>query len=383
MKKIVLDERMVNNFKRLSNVIIEQNLFGNKEIQTLTKKFNDSSEEVISKIQLFALYRNTQPFNTVKSVMDLKSIDQLNELIDIWKERTIQTIQKNTSQFIEGEELVFLTEVLNWFIKNANKFDKPFSVGSIEQLDNTLFDIYTEHTKKKVEINKDDKSLYNPNEDDIVFEDNNIVIVSGSTMGKCVIYGKGNTWCISRSDSSNMFQSYRYKDLATIYFVLFKNKKNNDDEKEIVILNYPNSGYSIADKTNKGKRSGGKEHSITWGEVERTFLDLTGKEQYFVASPPTEDEIKYSKIVKEHSNASDFYKFIIDNVKNLYINGSKITPQTFIRDYMSNKTIITNPQFDSLWERRNNKLVEEILLEYLKTGKAISEYQFKRISEDE
>lgn len=383
MNKVTLDERLIRNFQRLNGIILEQNLFGNKEINSLTKKFNDSTDDTINKIQVFALFRNVQPFNTIKDINNIDSLSQLNELIEIWKVRTIQTIQKNTRQFIDGEELYYLDNVLNWFINNASKFNKPFNVSSLQTLDNTLFDVYTENTNKKIDLNKDEKSIYNPDSTDVIYEDENVVIVSGSTMGKCVIYGKGNTWCISRTDASNMFQSYRYIDRATIYFVLLKKRDKGDVEKELVILNYPNSGYGIADKTNKGNRSGGPSVAVKWSQVEQEIPELKGLENKFAKNPPTEDEIKYSSLVRETTSETDFYKFILSNTRNLFVEGTKITPQTFMRDYMNNKGYLQDNQFISLWEKRNNKIVEEIIMEYLKTGKAITEYQFKLISSDE
>lgn len=382
MKKLVLDQRLIDNFKRLNGVVLEQNLFGNKEIQSLTKKFNDVSDETISKLQVFALFRNVQPFNTINDINNLNSLGELNDLIDVWKERTIQTIQKNTRMFIDGEQLTHLNDVLNWFIKNANKFNKPFSTASLQDLDNTLLDIYTEHTKKTIEISKDEKSLHNPESDDIIHEDKNVVVVSGSTMGRCVMYGKGNTWCISRTDTSNMFQSYRYVDQATIYFVLLKTRPEGDVERELVILNYPR-GYGIADKTNKGTRSGSQSDAVKWPVVEKEIPELRGLEGVFESNPPTEDEIKYSRLVRENTDESDFYKFVINNTRNLFVEGTKITTTTFIRDYMNNKGSLTDPQFKSLWVRRNNKIAEGMILEYLKTGKAITEQQFNLISSDE
>ena len=76
-------------------------------------------------------------------------------------------------------------------------------------------------------VNKSLTGLSNIDTNDIVYDSNNLLILNGDTKEKCICYGRGYTWCISRQDASNMFNTYRYRyDEINFYFIFDKDLDN-------------------------------------------------------------------------------------------------------------------------------------------------------------
>lgn len=74
-------------------------------------------------------------------------------------------------------------------------------------------------------------------------------IFFADTQHKCVELGRGQSFCISRGDSSNMWQNYRKNDVASFYFI-FDNKPNIKSEEIVVIDARGNGSFVLTDKRN-------------------------------------------------------------------------------------------------------------------------------------
>ncbi len=93
---------------------------------------------------------------------------------------------------------------------------------------------------------------------DVVYNDNGIIIYNGSKENNCVIYGRGERWCITRGS----FSSYRYNQ-STGYatFYLAKNTNLPDDDKlsfvAIQVRDNPNDDqkYVYSNRKNDGDSS--------------------------------------------------------------------------------------------------------------------------------
>ena len=112
---------------------------------------------------------------------------------------------------------------------------------TFKYLENLIDQNFSRETMSKAEINtRDDK--------DIIYNQNGIVIWDADTKQKCIKYGKpGNNYCVARNDSSNMFNSYRYQNRLTFYFVLDKTKRESDPFSFFSIA--VTDGTNINDKT--------------------------------------------------------------------------------------------------------------------------------------
>src|SRR6478735_6338471 len=115
-------------------------------------------------------------------------------------------------------------------------------------------------------IIKSEKGLTNINTSDIIYDENNLLILKGDTKEKCIRYGYGYSWCISRSDASNMFNTYRYRyDEINFYFIFDKDLSNENTNHVLVLLINKNSKYYLANSNNSGDFAGNQE--FNWNEI--------------------------------------------------------------------------------------------------------------------
>jgi len=376
MKEILFEERFAKNFKKLCNVdlLVENKLYNQNIEKSITNKIGDSSDDTLNMIAIFGLFRNESPFREYGDISKIKSKEELSELFNKWYKKTLIEILK-TKDFLDNSEGAKL--YLDAYVKNIKSLKnnaEPFTIKNIEKtfidLVNNNRWINTEKSKLNTKYN-----IYKPQDKDIQYEDDNIVILDGNTRAKCVYYGDGETWCISKTEVNN-FNSYRITNGATIYFVLQKNVKK--PEHKIVILNY-NDKYAIADQTNEDDRTG--TNVMDWDKIEQELPNLKGKEKFFKYLPISDEEKKYNEIVEKKFEGDNIIEYCSKNSENLYVNNSMVTPLDFFTDYLmvaaSGK--LTDGQFNNIWNNKSNKQVEQMLFQYLSTGAPISEYQFKTI----
>jgi hypothetical protein len=333
-----------------SFLIKENKVFSPNIVNSLLKKFksDNSNIELINKITIFGLFRNSSPFNTY----DISTISQnkLDELFEEWYNKTVERLVSSPGNMKGNKDVV--TKYLNAYINNISKLNvpKPFSFKNYEE---TLVDIVNNNGWIKQNKSTAINSITNPISSDVVYDDENITIVKGDTKEKCVMYGNGYSWCISQSDL-NYYTTYRVEYKATIYFVLNKNLDISNKERLCVILRYPNDKFAIADKSNSGDRSGGIKSAVDgFRYIESQLPWLKDMEQYFPYKNITTYEKKYTKMLK----TSYLYNDLGDWIKRVCSEELKKTDTVdFFRDYVMNHKVYSN-QIKSL---DNNMLVQLI-----------------------
>ena len=96
-------------------------------------------------------------------------------------------------------------------------------------------------------------------ENEAIYNENGLTIYDGDTKEKCIKYGQGEAWCTSRTDTSNMYNTYRYRmNEVTLYFVF--DSERSDAFSKIVVLVDKNGDYYLANRDNSGDFSGSKKH---------------------------------------------------------------------------------------------------------------------------
>ena len=135
----------------------------------------------------------------------------------ILNEFTEPVIQKLIVKFSEVDEQT-VRFYLDEFEKYKTELDKkdPFQYDSFEELEQAVDKVKGD----KPRVNRDIKIDVDKN--DIVAEDDNVVIYRGDTEDKCILYGQGYTFCISRRAAGNMFNHHRSEKESTFYFIYFK-----------------------------------------------------------------------------------------------------------------------------------------------------------------
>ena len=154
---------------------------------------------------------------------DVKILEKYFSLYNVFK-NVIGSLEFDKNQeniLLKGELLNFLkfTEIIDKY--NSRRIQKKFG-DSKNNLDHGNIPIWQ----------NDRYSLY--------LADN---------QNKCVELGRGQTFCISRADSSNMWKNYRKNDGATFYFLF--DKQPNIPSEELVVLDARKNGKIIlTDKRN-------------------------------------------------------------------------------------------------------------------------------------
>lgn len=354
------------------DILNENKLLNKNQVEQLANRFKDGSDELKNQLAIFGLFRQQAPFNQIQDVNQLQSKDQLASLFNQWFEKTIGEMIK-TKDFIDNRDLA--EKYLRAYVTNINSLGanaRPFSVRNIEKelVDIVLNNGWIKENKQKA------VGIYEPDDSDVVFKDNDIWIMKGDSKAKCVLYGQGQSWCISRADL-NHHTTYRINFGATIYFCM--QPKIQGVEHTFVILNYGDDQYGLADQTNQNKRSGGPNEAMSWSKIESEIPNLRGKQDFFEHHPVTDEERRYSNLLDIRYFEDDLYDFIISSSQDIYVNGAKISPVDFARDYASRHRALTTEQLQSLSEDMISAIVE-IGYEFAGAivGSVLNEKQYRR-----
>lgn len=157
-----------------------------------------------------------------------------------------------------------------------------------------------------------------------VYAKNNLEIYRGDTRDKCISYGAGQKWCISRK-GSNMFYSYRLNNGKIFYFVYDKSLPDSDPKSGLVVhVSINNNGdriYSLSDKTNTNEKS-----NITWDQIVKVQPKLQGLENLFQWKQFTSNEDEMRKVR---------YRVSEPNLMNHF--GRRATVEAYVaKHYLSN-----------------------------------------------
>ena len=198
-----------------------------------------------------------------------------------------------------------------------------------------------------------------------IYEDQNIQIFYADSPQACIEY-KGNapySWCIARTDSSNLFNSYRYHPEKQPAFYFVKNKeKTNIEFKEIKkdqtgkfqdkyhffviqVIRYANpkdhsqKQYIVTSAENDGDKE------MSWDEIIKIEPRLQGKEETFQPKPLTQEESEFYNKYKNGTSDEEFIKLSYDQ-KDMYMNV-----------YVRGDKGLTDKQYESLPEELKNKYI--------------------------
>ena len=118
-----------------------------------------------------------------------------------------------------------------------------------------------------------------------IYNKNNLVIYKGDSKPKCIQYGSDYTWCISRSDSANLYNRYRFSGLEPVfYFVFDKDLPKNDPWHAAVIYVTRDNRYMVATADNPG------DEEMTWQEISQKQPKLSQLQNLFKPEPPSAEE---------------------------------------------------------------------------------------------
>ena len=207
---------------------------------------------------------------------------------------------------------VFEKRVANPIFKKKDLFQYTFQ---------ELEDIIDKNFPREVKTNDSEKVDFKGSED-VVYSKNGLLILLGDIKEKCIRYGKGYSWCISRADASNMFFSYRMRlNEPVFYFVLDEDKPKTDIWHAIVIYINSEGVYNVATSANTGDKE------MSWNEVEQHQPKLKGLKSVFKHIPLTAEERADYKKFKDKVDTQTYLKYSY-NEKEKYIGfGHELTTE--------------------------------------------------------
>jgi hypothetical protein len=340
-----------NILKQLVSEALVSEFYGKRVIEPITKRFNDSSDDTINKLGIAFLFKGF-----FGDIMQYNTKDQFEQTFKKWYDGILGELIK-TKDFPDNKDLA--KKYLDAYIDNIVSLGDKAQPFSFKDLEKTLVDLVNNNRWVSDEEVSVGPTIYKPNQEDILFENDEVLILNTDTKAKCVRYGMGESWCITKADA-NYYNTYRLSYGATPYFVLQKNVKG--DEHKLVILNYGGyDKYAIADRSNAGERSGGQYSTMSWDEVEQQLPNLRGLERYFSYREISDDERKYSELldkIKDSFVGDDLQEMVDRYAGKLVINGSHVTSADFIRDLAANRMSFNLEQLKSLRKETMDSLIE-------------------------
>lgn len=288
----------------------------------------------------------------------IKRLTQLELLREFSESAIRKVIHKFLNDASESEIRKELKDFEKY--KNGIQLKDPFQYKSWLDFTQAIHGTKgkSEFKKRNTEDKSNPKTFINKSEEssDAIVDDKNVTIFKGDSEHKCVEYGRGYSFCISRPGGGNMFSSYRLSKSSTFYFIYFKNTPKSDP-KHIMVL----------DKTKNGWE---------WTFGDNNTRQITGGfEEIFGKFPVLE---KYAYIF-ENNPLSDKEKNNIDYLKKFKSNQDPGTFKNF--DYELKNLIVKSgiTLNDDIFKSLDKNLRNE----YLSVGTNLTKYQASNLNDSE
>lgn len=139
----------------------------------------------------------------------------------------------NTRSLYQRDFLINTVENLKKEITQRKLFKNPEEkLSLIKQTFSKLVEIIHQEYTPPVSKDTNKKFVSGEQNEDVVYEDDNIVVYRADSKAKCIKYGSGSSLCISTKGGGNYYWSYRMGNMRndglgmTTYFVYWKNSDN-------------------------------------------------------------------------------------------------------------------------------------------------------------
>ncbi len=277
------------------------------------------------------------------------------QLLKEFSESAIQKIIKKFSNESDEKNIRFYIDNFEKYKNGIQKKD-PFQYSTFMEFEQAVDAAKGKSEFKKRNLaNKGKPKEFINKQDELseaIADDENITIFKGDEEHKCVKYGKGYDFCISRPSGGNMFASYRLEKASTFYFIFFK-KIPKSDPKHIMVLDRTNKGWEWTFADNNTQEIDGE-----FDKVVKEFPVLKKYENLFQNKPLTSKERdNYRRLEDFYASPSleQFNSFDYE-LKTLVVkSGRGVTNDIFdtfdkdlINEYISVGPNLTTHQADSL-----------------------------------
>jgi hypothetical protein len=203
----------------------------------------------------------------------------LTELTDRVKQQMRERFKKE-NDLLTDEQINYYLDKWDRYVNTFEPQFRDITRLAFSQVERLIDDaVARSEIKGKGEVKQ-----FDPN-DDMIYNRNNLIILKGDLREKCINYGQGYTWCISRRDASNMFYSYRMRLNEPMFYFVFDKDRPRDDVWHAVVIYVDSTGtYHVATAANPG------DEQMTWDQIVQRQPKLKGLQQLFVHQPLSPDE---------------------------------------------------------------------------------------------
>jgi hypothetical protein len=276
-----------------------------------------------------------------------------NIVLEFTEQTILKIIDKFKEEASENDVRFYLDKFERY--KNKLKIKDPFQYKTFIELEQTVDKVERETNEKNAIVrNKkpvsDEKS--DVDQEDVVVDNDDVTIYKGDSQDKCVIYGAGYSFCISRQSGGNMFSNYRLGKESTFYFIYFKKKPKTAND-HIMVLDHTKNGYEWTFNDNNTRPVNGG-----WNEIVEKYPELTPYKDLLINKKLDEEEKQFVYTLKEFSNnpsLKEFDKFsykqkiqALKTVVDLPDNIFKTLDSFLINEFISIGPNLTNYQASSL-----------------------------------
>jgi hypothetical protein len=129
-------------------------------------------------------------------------------------------------------------------IKEVKRFDELLAYHTNKDIYSSDFSNYQSlvHMNELAEIAKEEKSFDRQEHVNVLYEDNEVIMVSPKTHRGSLRYGAGTTWCTASKSNPNTFNNY-IRNGCLVYLIDKTESKIKNFQK---IAFYNNSGHSLS-----------------------------------------------------------------------------------------------------------------------------------------
>lgn len=352
---------------RIKRLLYLNEYSNKKDKKQLTEDINSLVESKQTEQQSYNILKNIGDDNIINNLINkFKSADTSKNqaLLPMMSRAYLEVGNKGLN------DLLVLFKSVSDMI-NSNKINLPQIMNNNYTIGNKSFDNYLKFAeyihglenmskghaewKGKIDIETDEPPIV---------ESNGIKVYDGNDVGKCIKYttggltGKHYGFCIGQP-ANTMWQSYRDTKTSTFYYVIDENRELNDP-LHIVVVDATEYGIELTDADN------------STGNIATYGNDTDGYLMYLKSKGVPIDIF----INKQKTNAEKEEEQKLGS-QNDDINWFKNLSYEDKSKYIGRGHLLSDDQFEYLWNFKNDKGGYHLLHQYLDTGQAIPESQFK------
>jgi hypothetical protein len=261
-----------------------------------------------------------------------KKISELKEegiILNEYSEKFVNNLINKFKQEKPNLSTTIINAYVNRFIQikdNPKIIQKDITKYTWKELE-TIIDTNQPKSIKSGKINDG-----NPNDGNLVYNQNGLRIYIGKTRNACIKYGNGYSFCISARGRDTMYYDYRYEENGSPYFVFDDTKSSKQDnqgnfiepEHLLVIFKYGDDDDEYQEYTVTNANNDGDKRFYNFVELQKSYSRLKGLIEIFkkINHDPKEKniydiEIKYGAFLEKSKYSELFYKYFNNNIKNV------------------------------------------------------------------